>query len=378
MNDSATEYLPQRRKAFDVVPSQDPLTATILQARREAVTDADLSDGAKILFVLLLDWSLWPGKNKRPGVVTISTTKLHELLCRSKRAIYDWKKELLEKGMIWITLHFLPNCNPMHTFHISAIDPEEHGGEPVTPDGLWGNGQRRQGFENPGIGARGNTQRLLRADRNILCGKKQHLLQEGKTSIPQQNAPGSRTKQPLSVAKFATGSRTICDGEPQSLRRAVAESATGSRTKQHLPAAKNNTCQSNKTAPIRETLGRDLSLSEDLGSTPPSNSPLEDWIKGLKNRKPQLLPRELQDIKTKLLEDRRKTYGVQARLFINSKIKAVDELMYGPTPPEDPKPTRLAPKAPAMPPEEAKRRWEAAKKNLPPNLKQKVAAGTAA
>ena len=105
---------------------------------------------------------------------------------------------------------------------------------------------------------------------------------------------------------------------------------------------------------------------------------MEDWIKGLKNRKPQLLPRELQDIKTKLLEDRRKTASVQARLFICAKIKAVDELMYGPTPPGETTkaaPARVTPKSPSMEPEQMKRLW---KKHLPHHLKQKTAAEMAA
>jgi hypothetical protein len=74
-----------------------------------------------------------------------------------------------------------------------------------------------------------------------------------------------------------------------------------------------------------------------IGDTaaPPPEFALEDWIKDIKNRKPPLYPRELQDIKTKLLEQRRTTPGVQSRLFINAKIKAVDELMIGPTPPAE-------------------------------------------
>ena len=100
---------------------------------------------------------------------------------------------------------------------------------------------------------------------------------------------------------------------------------------------------------------------------------MEEWIKDLKNRKPALFPRELQDIKTKLLEQRRMTPGVQARLFINKKIKAVDELMLGPTPPTEsvapkPGPVRVTPK-PSMSPEQMKKHWEAEKKKLPATLR---------
>lgn len=125
---------------------------------------------------------------------------------------------------------------------------------------------------------------------------------------------------------------------------------------------------------------KDSDIRNGEKEAPPPNSALEDWIKGLKNRKPQLLPRELQDIKTKLLEDRRKMSGVQTRLFINAKIKAVDELMYGPTPPGETTkagPVRLAPK-PKMSLEDRKRLWKKSMKDLPPALKQKAAATAAA
>jgi hypothetical protein len=125
---------------------------------------------------------------------------------------------------------------------------------------------------------------------------------------------------------------------------------------------------------------KDSDIRNGEKAAPPSDSALQEWIKGLKNRKPQLLPRELQDIKTKLLEDRRKTPGIQARLFINAKIKAVDELMYGPTPPSETRkagPVRVVPK-PKMNQGEMIRRWKAAKKSLHPSLKQKAAATAAA
>jgi hypothetical protein len=317
----------QKPKAFDIVPAQDPLTQTILQARREAVTDRDLSDGAKLLFVLLLDWSLWPGKNVKPGVVRISTTKLCELLARSARAIWGWKQELLKKQLIWIRDHFLPNAYPMHEYHIAVLDPEEHGGAPVTQDGLWGNCRRRSAWskEQRGLGA-----------RDALRSSKQHLENGGDFHISSEIATGSRTEGHLSVAESAVGNRKFCDSQPQNLRLATAKSAIGNRSKRHLPTAANSTSQPHKTAPLIEAQIGDLSLSEGRGKASPPDKAFEAAFKAWEGRLDDMRNsdlRKVEEIAVRELQDAKSEY---AKSVAKRKLAAIRLRLRGPSVPDQP------------------------------------------
>ena len=313
------------RKIFDLVPAQDPMTSAILQARRSCVTDPDLSDGAKLLFVLLLDWSLWPGKNKGPGVITISTTKLTELLCRSARAVWGWKKELLEKRFVWITDHFVPNFWPIHTYHITALCPPEEGGDPVTTDGLWGNHVRRS-QANRGVGAR--VQKGASVADSAVEKKRDSRFCSG-------NATGNSKKGNLSTAESAVGNRRTCGGAPQNLRWSTAESAVENR--RTCGGAPQQTTPGNrkKQHSLRETLGRDLSVSEVGGSPPPQEKAFQSWVKSLDGQ----FPSHLRALEKKIRSRLENTKSDAARAGLRRQLKAVQDRLLPPVP-DEPKKSR--------------------------------------
>lgn len=248
MKSNITDYLPkqgeehngqQHERKFGIVPAKDKDTETILQARKECITDPELTDGARNLFTLLLDLALDPDWNmRRRGQVALSNTKLRELLSRSARAIYGWTQELKTQRHIWVSKLGRPNTQPMNVYHITALQPRRELGVEVANDGAWGNGYRRPAQPMP-AGARAT-------------GKKRHYLfdQFGKPVIVQvaQNEPATRKfcgSHPQ-VLREGPAQNDTC--HPQVLRETSAESAGVSRTEGHLPPAKNDTTPEQKPA----------------------------------------------------------------------------------------------------------------------------------
>ncbi|HEV2210074.1 MAG TPA: hypothetical protein VG167_14940 [Verrucomicrobiae bacterium] len=270
-----TEYIPspaeqQNQKAFSIAPAKEDLTKKILQTRRYCFRHPDLQPGAKLLFCYLLDFSLLWEVNRRPGVLTISTTKLSDELHCSKRVIYKWKRQLVSAGFIWITPWLIPNAWPIDTYHITILDPPSDRNEETTAgDGMWGNGARRQKVE-PGPGARrpGQLVMPLRGEGGVV-NKTAPEKKADPANLPE-NSPASGTKRPLSVAQNAPANRIICDGERQNVPRGVAQFATGSGTKRHLPIAQNAPGSGTKRHSSKETQIRiNQSLSPGRASAPP-------------------------------------------------------------------------------------------------------------
>lgn len=386
MNSTATEYLPHdgkgHKKIFNLEPIQDYAP---INARDRVIEDNSLALGARLMFVRILDLSTRENVRLHYGAVTISQNKLAHKFNVSLRTIWNWKSQLVSKGVIWMTSQFMPNAWPMDTYHVTELDPRGQTEGRTSVEGMWGNGTRQQRPERIGLGARepgqaiipgtGARSNQLRVATDFQPGEKSSFLPTNaspdRNPLPATAETGCHCPpKPVATARrngLRRGAETSCEPPPKPV-------AAGSRNP--LRRGTEVGCEHRKS--------KDVVRSNSIVGGAPPDLALEEWIKGLKNRKPQLLPRELQDIKTKLKEDRRKTSGVQARLFICAKIKAVDELMYGPTPPgepadrqQGPKPTRLV-KGPAMSPEQMKRHWVKAAKSLPPGLKQKAAVGTAA
>ena len=232
MNDLTNDYLPNNgqnghKKVFNLVPVEDDIGQQIKSVRTDALGDPDLSDGARMFLCKVLDLAVSRDTMKRFGSVIISTTKLCDLLKRSARAIYGWKKEL--SHYIWISKVPMPNFWPMDHLHISRLDPPDKTMQMPTKDGLWGNGSRReQGVR--GLGARQPGQLSLSSQpalKNPLRGTKQHRSQTPDSSFPEQNATGSGTKGHLSTASSAVDNSRTCGGEPQNLRWTTAPNSTG-------------------------------------------------------------------------------------------------------------------------------------------------------
>jgi hypothetical protein len=216
------------QKIFTLQRAEDETTQLIIGARRTAIFDEQLSDGAKVLFCLLLDLAVSRSSCHGFGAVLISVTKLTEALTRCPRAIYGWKKQLLAKRYIWITKVPMPNFWPVDVYHITALTEPGEMSQMATKDGFWGNGARRQLPEKIGKGAREPGQKALG-----LRGIKGHRsdLDPDSSNLPD-NAPESGTKVHPSVAYNATGSGTkVHRGAAQNDTGEPHESAAGSRTK---------------------------------------------------------------------------------------------------------------------------------------------------
>lgn len=256
--DGSPSQKPDRK--FNIVRAEDDGTRIILGARWDVVTDPELSRGAKLLFVFLLDLALNPAVNKGlRGVITITTTRLCEYLTASARAIYRWKRELVEKRYIWITDHYVPNAWPFHTFHVTALDHPEQPLHMPANDSLWGNGARRQKVE-PGPGARG------------LSGKKGHLGKPSKNAKLPGKSAGSGKNEHRPAAKIAAGSGNDDDGEPQSMPLGAAEVAAGSSKIEQRGAAKKDTGQPSEPSVLREGetgLEGELRHKGEGGKAPP-------------------------------------------------------------------------------------------------------------
>lgn len=145
------------RPVFKLSPAEPDLGQSILSARDEVVHDARLSLGARLMFVIILDRSVRQASNVKPGVVTISQTKLSEVLGVGRRTIWNWKDELVRRGVIWMSSQPMPNAWPIDTYHITAIHSPKHQGDKTTIEGAWGNGYRQTRPANASFAARRNA-----------------------------------------------------------------------------------------------------------------------------------------------------------------------------------------------------------------------------
>lgn len=255
MRNEIAEYAPQaneglgqsnhKEKTFELVRSKDPTDHLIIRAREDAVTDPELTDGARNLFTFLLDLANNPYVNGgRKGQITISNTQLRARLKRSSRAIYGWTKELVEQRHIWVTKFPRPNMHPMNVFHITAQQPKREICLELPGDGLWGNGYRRPDQVMP-LGARGGT-----------CTKRHYLLDAFGAPLYAQtleNRAPTRTgyTSPPQNLRGVPAQNDTCP--PQNLRGDTAKLAGATRTKQHLAPAQNDTTPPQKPALLRES-----------------------------------------------------------------------------------------------------------------------------
>ena len=239
-----TEYLAvepspaaDKPKAFTIGPARDPLRDAILQARYDALSHPTLADGAKVLFAFLLDLALSRAASWTVGVVTISTTKLSEELCRSKRAIWKWKQQLIAARFIWITKQYMPNFFPLDVFHITALDNPNQPRQLPTNDGLWGNGKRRG---EPGRGPVGRAP----------SGKWCRVADTEENAIVPINATGSGTEQHLHTAQCAPPKGTICTSQGHNVPRGEARNTPSTRHNVPRGEAQNDTWKRHGTTPL--------------------------------------------------------------------------------------------------------------------------------
>lgn len=127
---------PAQQKKVDLRP---------IYAREEACDDPDLSSGAKVLMVRLIDLALNPDcyRPGSSGQVLIGQMKLATLLKRSERSIRAYTKELVAKRMIWTQLVPRTNTQPMYRYLLTRWIPEKQTLPDVRGEGMMGNCRRR-------------------------------------------------------------------------------------------------------------------------------------------------------------------------------------------------------------------------------------------
>lgn len=317
MQTDRSEYLPSQEEerhkpVFRLAPVQEDLTQIILQVRREALRDKELSTGAKLLFVWLLDLSLLWTVSRARGVVIISMTKLAEHLSCCRKSIANWKRELVTKRLIWVHKHFNPNFWALNEYHITVIDPPGAPSQRFTQDGIWGNGTRRP--EAP-EGARSKiyTADSGDSDPQFSEQKEENSLVAG-TSVP---APGVNFTPERGKILPAPG-----------VKKCTPHGQPGSRpTGNGVPAAreKKGIGRGNGVAHIREPQAGSRELDrEGKASSPPQID--RSWEKKLKG----LYPRELRELKADLVRQQQKLpAGDPAVPDLSCRIETIDRHLYG-------------------------------------------------
>ena len=360
-------------KIFNLVRPEPDLTTLILGARDEVVEDNSLSIGARLMFVRILDLSVRQASNVRPGVVTISQTKLAEKFGVSLRTIWNWKTELVTARVIWMSSQPMPNAWPIDTYHVSAVHPPHNSGDKTSVEGLWGNGARQRRPEHVGMGARQPGQRQIpgtgvRSNRLRVANSFQP---PSKSSILPTNATPRRSGLPASVA-------TGCGGEPKQVAshrrkdlRRGAETGCEPPPKQvaaghrkSLRATAETDCEH-----IKAEVAGSSHFEGGKDTTPPPTEvekAFRTWESGLDKQ----FPRELEKLQNLLRVQMGSVKTDAAREMVRRKLAAVNLRLMGPTV-EEPKPVRspapsklVAPKAKPMSPEEIKARWAAEKTKL--------------
>jgi len=307
------------QKAFRIAPIERDLTSLILDARDEVVEDNELSHGARLMFVRLLDLSVRQASNVRPGVVTISQMKLAEKLGVSLRTIFNWKRELVTRGSIWMTSQPMPNAWPIDTYHITAVHPRQNTGDKTTVEGLWGNGERQRRPEQNGPGFRSKR----------LPVENSFQLSEKSSNFPINAAP-RRNRLPLSVA-------TSCEPPPKQV---------ASHRRNRLRATAETDCEHKKA--------QNTGSSVFEGGTPPpakGDQAFREWEKQVLTG---MFPSGLRDLEKKIRARLQVARSESARLGIKRQLKAVQDRLLPPVPDEPEKtPVKVAKVKPAPLPAEA-------------------------
>jgi len=322
-NDNAQTQNPHK-KVFQLAPVEDNWTITILTTRLRVIENRDglnLDIGARLMFVYLLDLSVRRSANDSFGVITISQTKLAEKLGMSARTIWNWKKQLEVAGLIWVTSYPIPNAWPVTTFHITALNTPEYFEQRTTSEGFWGNGFRQQRPANPGLGAREPGQMTLPGN-GLLARRK-----NPKNQILPENASGSGNPLPARLATHCEPPpQPVAAGSGNPLRATAATHCepppqpVASHRRNPLRAGAATGCEHKKATDTR------FQGSIDGGTAPPTD---EEWKKRLK----KMFPRELEALKTALLQQKRDATSPDDQADIEQRIQAIDLQIFGRTPP---------------------------------------------
>jgi len=289
-----------KQKAFRIIPNNDDDgTRLILQTRWKVVTDDKLTRSARLFFVMLLDLALNPMVYVCRGVIRISQTKIGEKLAgtkrkASRRTINLWTHELETAGYVWTTEHHMPNAWPLLTYHITALVPRGMNIDPITEDGLWGNGKRRLGPVTGKIFPVGENQ------KTDYTGEFHNKLPlPPATSFPSHGSTiASPTGKSLPVPA-ATGCRS-------------QRKKTASRTGNGTPVATAKSCPS-EAKPVAHKIEGETPKIGETGIR----------VEGTKAVPPLPLPK-FEPLDTKLFPRERAKIGAQQIEYLTGRINALE------------------------------------------------------
>lgn len=205
------------RPVFKLAPAEADITTLILGARDEVVNDPNLSLGARLMFTIILDRSVRQSTNIKPGVVTVSQTKLAEVLGVGRRSIWNWKDELVRRGVIWMTSQPMPNAWPIDTYHVTALHAPARRDEKTTVEGAWGNGQRQVRPANASFFAR----------RNVVPLAPDFQTPEKSSILPNNAAPRGKVVPPSGEIWCHGPGKSGATGRGTVVPRAVERSFSG-------------------------------------------------------------------------------------------------------------------------------------------------------
>jgi hypothetical protein len=349
---ATSEYLPTspHQKAFRIAPIEQDLTSMILSARDEVICNNSLHLGSRLMFVKILDLAVRQASNIRPGVVTISQTKLAEMFGVSLRTVWTWKHELVTEGFIWMSSQPMPNAWPIDTYHITAIHPPKHSGEKTSVEGLWGNGVRQRRPDKLGMGARepgqvqipgtGVRSSGLRVEENFQPSGKNPFLHETaiadrselRASAEANCEPPPKQAATEARSRLRRGAEANCEPPPK---------PTAGHRRSGLRRGAEADCEHKKAK-----VGGNSHFEGGEAVLPPVNR--QDWEAKLK----KLYPRELEALRADLLKQRcRLPLNDPGTADFDSRIEAIDLQLYGGKVPakgktvlhRNPQPARKAP-----------------------------------
>ncbi len=132
-------------KAFDIVPHEEDLSSIAPRLRRAARMDADLTDGAKVLYDHLTDQSFLYSVSPARGVVTMSKPKLAEELKCSERSIARRRVQLQSKRYVWTRTFWRGGFELTNWYIRGMAKPQQELWDDSDPS--WGssNSKRRRG-----------------------------------------------------------------------------------------------------------------------------------------------------------------------------------------------------------------------------------------
>lgn len=329
MNDS---YIPhqhpsEKPKAFSIGPAPDDIGEVIKDARHKVTHDRLLTDGAKVLFTILLDLACSRSTYAHFGSVLISTTKLRERMYRSARAIYKWKKQLVARRHLWITKEQMPNFWDMDLYHVTALDSPGNPTMMPTKDGFWGNGKRRGPAPMDSQGARATASQTKL--KEVLRGTKGHRSENGDTdgnsTLLAEKSPGTGTKGHAPAAQNAAGSGKLCGPRPQTVRRGPARKDTGEPHNVRATPAQNGTGQPHKQSHNKKPLVASVHQSLEYKGGGTASPPIfERWKEGLEGK----FDRELFKLRSDL-QALAKQADPSILADIDRRIGAINEKLYG-------------------------------------------------